>query len=37
MTKNFKLNTYGLSWEEVETVAGAFKEIAEKYGVGVED
>jgi len=37
MTKNFKLNTYGLSWEELEKVAWAFKDIAEKYGVEVED
>jgi len=37
MTKNFKVNIYGLSWEELEKVANAFKEIAEKYGVEVED
>ena len=37
MTKNFKVNIYGLGWEELEKVAGAFKDIAEKYGVEVED
>ncbi len=37
MTKNFKVNIYGLSWEELEKVVNAFKDIAEKYGVEVED
>jgi Sep-tRNA:Cys-tRNA synthetase len=37
MTKNFKINVYGLSWEELEKVANAFKEIAEEHGVEVED
>ncbi len=37
MTKNFKVNIYGLSWDELEKVADAFKDIAEKYGVEVED
>ena len=37
MTKNFKLNTYGLSWDEIEKVANAFKEIAEEYGLEVEN
>jgi Sep-tRNA:Cys-tRNA synthetase len=35
LTKHFKLNTYGLSLEKVKTVANAFKEIAEKYGLKV--
>ncbi len=35
LTKHFKLNTYGLSWEEVRYVAASFIEIAEKYGLGV--
>jgi len=35
MTKHFKLNTYGLSWDEVKYVANAFIEIAEKYGLQV--
>jgi Sep-tRNA:Cys-tRNA synthetase len=37
MTRSFKLNTYGLSWEELERVAEAFKDIAKKYGLEVED
>ncbi len=37
MTKNFKINVYGLSWEEIEKVAEAFKDIAESYGLEVED
>ena len=35
LTKHFKLNTYGLSWDQVKYVALAFKEIAEKYGLEV--
>jgi len=35
MTKNFKLNTYGLSWDEVRTVAGAFHEVARENGIEV--
>ena len=35
LTKHFKLNTYGLSWDQVRYVASAFKEIAEKYGLEV--
>ena len=30
LTKHFKLNTYGLSWDQVKYVASAFDEIAEK-------
>ncbi len=37
ITKNFKINVYGLSWEELEKVADAFKDIARKYGVSVEE
>ena len=37
ITKNFKINVYGLSWEEVEVVANAFKDIARKYGLEVEE
>ncbi|WP_290623648.1 MULTISPECIES: O-phospho-L-seryl-tRNA:Cys-tRNA synthase [unclassified Archaeoglobus] len=37
MTRNVKINIYGLSWNEVEVVANAFKDIAEKYGLEVED
>jgi len=36
MTRNFKINVYGLSWEELEKVTEAFKDIAEKYGLSVE-
>jgi Sep-tRNA:Cys-tRNA synthetase len=37
MTKNFKLNTYGLDENEIEIVINAFKDIAEKYGLEVEN
>ena len=30
-TREFKLNTYGLNWEQVKYLANAFKEIADKY------
>ncbi len=33
LTKHFKLNTYGLSWDQVRYVASVFKEIAKKYGL----
>jgi len=32
-TREFKLNTYGLSWEQVKYLAAAFTEIAHKYGL----
>ncbi len=35
LTKHFKLNTYGLSWEQVKYVAESFLEIAEKYGLSI--
>jgi len=35
LTKHFKLNTYGLSREQIEKVAEAFLEIAEKYGLNI--
>jgi len=31
LTKHFKLNTYGLTWEQVKYVAQAFQDIAGKY------
>jgi len=37
MTKNFKINIYGLTKEELRRVVEAFKEIAENYGLEVED
>jgi Sep-tRNA:Cys-tRNA synthetase len=35
-TRVWKLNTYGLSWERVKYLSGAFLEIAEKYGLTVQ-
>ncbi|MDF2956050.1 MAG: Archaeal Cys-tRNA synthase, partial [Candidatus Alkanophagales archaeon MCA70_species_2] len=35
-TKEFKLNVYGLTWEQVKYVAEAFKEVAERYGLSVK-
>lgn len=35
LTKHFKLNTYGLTWEQVRYASQAFLEIAEKYGLEV--
>ena len=32
-TRGWKLNTYGLSWDQIRYVADAFKEIAGKYGL----
>lgn len=37
MSKNFKINTYGLSMEQIEYVAEAFKDIARQYGIPVEE
>jgi len=34
-TRDWKLNTYGLSWDQVKYTAEAFKEIAEKNGLQV--
>ena len=36
LTKHFKLNTYGLSGDEVKKVADAFIEIAEKHGLEIQ-
>jgi len=36
LTKHFKLNTYGLTWEQVKYVKDAFIEIASKYGMKVD-
>jgi len=35
LTKIIKLNTYGLSWDQLQQVANAFHEIANAYGVEV--
>ena len=32
-TRTWKLNTYGLSWDQTKYVADAFKDIADKYGL----
>jgi Sep-tRNA:Cys-tRNA synthetase len=37
MSKSFKLNTFGLSRDQVEYAADAFIEIAQKYDIPVED
>lgn len=35
LTKHFKLNTFGLTWDQIKYVRDAFLEIAEKYGLKV--
>jgi Sep-tRNA:Cys-tRNA synthetase len=35
LTKHFKFNTYGLTWEQVKYVKDAFFEIAGKYGMKI--
>ena len=32
-TRTWKLNTYGLTWDQTGYVADSFKEIATKYGL----
>ena len=34
-TRQWKLNTYGLTWDQVEYLARAFKDIAKKYRISV--
>lgn len=34
-TRAWKLNTYGLTWEQIKYLTEAFQEIAEKYGIPV--
>ena len=34
-TKQYKLNTYGLSWDQIKYLGNAFREIAESYKIGV--
>lgn len=36
-TRKWKLNTYGLSWEQIKYLSEAFIEIAEKYELPVSD
>ena len=37
MSKNFKVNMYGLSWDQVRYVAESFKDIARTHNIAVED
>ncbi len=37
MTRTWKMNPYGLTWDQVEHVANAFKDIARKYDLPVEE
>ncbi len=34
-TKQWKLNTYGLTWDQIKYLAQAFQDIAYKYGINV--
>ncbi|HID90625.1 TPA: O-phospho-L-seryl-tRNA:Cys-tRNA synthase, partial [Candidatus Bathyarchaeota archaeon] len=36
-TRQYKLNVYGLTWDQVRYLANAFKEIAEEHGLNVSD
>jgi Sep-tRNA:Cys-tRNA synthetase len=36
LSKHFKLNMYGLSWDEVKNVVNAFHDIASTYGVKIQ-
>jgi Sep-tRNA:Cys-tRNA synthetase len=36
LSKHFKLNIYGLSWDEVKNVVNAFHDIASTYGVKIQ-
>jgi len=35
LTKHFKLNTYGLTWDQIKYAAQAFRDIAQKYGLAI--
>jgi len=35
LTKHFKFNTYGLSWDQIKYVRDAFLDIAKKYGLDI--
>ncbi len=35
LTKHFKFNTYGLTWDQIRYVRDAFLDIARKYGLKV--
>jgi Sep-tRNA:Cys-tRNA synthetase len=34
-TRQWKLNTYGLTWDQIKYLAQAFQDIAKKYGISV--
>ena len=34
-TRQWKLNTYGLTWDQIKYLAEAFQDIAKKYGINV--
>ncbi|MDY6966524.1 MAG: O-phospho-L-seryl-tRNA:Cys-tRNA synthase [Halobacteriota archaeon] len=36
-TREYKLNVYGLSWDQIKYLADAFKDIAQKYGLNVSE
>lgn len=36
-TRKWKMNPYGLTWDQIEHLSGAFKDIARKYDLSVED
>lgn len=36
-TRRWKMNTYGLTWDQVEYLAESFKDIAKKYDLPVDD
>ena len=33
LSKHFKVNTYGLTWDQIKFVAASFQDIAKKYGI----
>ena len=35
LTRHFKFNVYGLTWDEIKYVAESFLDIAKKYGLSV--
>lgn len=35
-SRGFKLNTYGLNWDQIKYLADSFRDIAERYGLDVE-
>jgi Cys-tRNA synthase (O-phospho-L-seryl-tRNA:Cys-tRNA synthase) len=33
LTQHFKLNTYGVTWDQIKYAADVFLDIGEKYGI----